>query len=262
MSTLTTTTGPRRPQRLPALTFLRYELERTVRNLRFMLFSLAFPVALLLIVGGANKNAENSFGTGVSFPLYYMVGMISWGSMMAVISGGARIAPERQLGWVRQLRLTPLRPGAYLTAKIVGGYLLAVLSMAVLSAAGVLVLGVRMPLDGWARMYLLVLVGLIPFAALGVWIGHVVPPDSIGPAMGGLTALFALIGGAWGPVTGSSGAMHTLSEWVPSYWLVQAGQSAVSGQWWPAKGWLVVGLWTVVAGGLAVRAYRRDGERA
>lgn len=261
MTTLTTAAPRRSRVYRPGLRYTRYELLRTVRNVRLAVFSLAFPLVLLLVVGGANKDVTDFLGTGISFALYYLAGMISWGAMMAVVSGGARIAPERQIGWVRQLRLTPLRPATYLTAKVAAGYLLAILTMVVLSAAAVLVLGVRMPLDGWLRMYLLVLVGLVPFAAFGIWIGHVVAPDSIGPAMGGITALFALLGGAWGPVAGRSGVLHTLTEWIPSYWLVQAGQSAYTGQWWPAQGWLVIGLWTVVAVGLATRAYRRDGER-
>lgn len=261
MTTLTTPAAAQGRARLPGLTYTRYELLRTVRNVRLALFSLGFPLVLLLLVGGANKDVSDFLGSGISFALYYLAGMISWGAMMAVISGGARIAPERQLGWVRQLRLTPLRPATYLSAKVVSGYLLGILTMVVLTAAAVVVLGVRMPLDGWVRMYLLVLIGLVPFAAFGVWLGHVVSPDSIGAAMGGITALFALLGGAWGPLTGDSGVLHTLTEWVPSYWLVQAGQSAYTGQWWPAQGWLVIAIWTAVAVGLAVRAYRRDGER-
>ena len=46
----------------------------------------------------------------------------------------------------------------------------------------------------------LILVGLIPFAALGIMLGHLLTPDSIGPAMGGGIALLALIGGTWGPI--------------------------------------------------------------
>jgi len=38
-------------------------------------------------------------------------------------------------------------------------------------------------------------------AALGILLGHVLTTDSIGPAIGGLTALFALLGGVWFPVT-------------------------------------------------------------
>ena len=63
------------------------------------------PLLLFLLIGGTNRNAHLD---GISFPLYYMTGMAAWGTMMAVISSGARIAAERQVGWTRQLRITPL----------------------------------------------------------------------------------------------------------------------------------------------------------
>ena len=118
--------------------------------------------------------------------------------------------------------------------------------------------GVRLPLSSWGRMTLLILIGLIPFAALGIWFGHVLTVDSLGPALGGIIALFALLGGAWGPVAGTNGFMTNLAELLPSYWLVQAAHSAFTGEWWPLKGWVVIAVWTVVLVRLSQRAYQRD----
>jgi ABC-2 type transport system permease protein len=42
----------------------------------------------------------------------------------------------------------------------------------------------------------LLLVGLIPFAVLGILLGHLVSVDSLGPVIGGGTSLLALLGGA------------------------------------------------------------------
>jgi len=38
-----------------SVTYLRYELLRTVRNTRFFIFSLVFPLILFYVVAGANK---------------------------------------------------------------------------------------------------------------------------------------------------------------------------------------------------------------
>lgn len=246
---------------MSSLAYTRWDVVRTLRNFRFLIFSLVFPLVLLVVVGGANKDVSDFAGSGISFALYYTAGMVAFGTMMAVVSGGARIAPERQIGWVRQLRLTPLSPTTYVAAKVVSGYVLALLSILVLSLVGVLALGVSLPAAGWVRMIALILVGLIPFAALGVWLGHALSVDSMGPALGGLVSLLALLGGAWGPLTGDSGILHDLVELLPSYWLVQAGQSAYTGQWWPAKAWIVLVVWSVVMALLARRAYARDGAR-
>ena len=62
--------------------------------------------------------------------------------------------------------------------------------------------------------------------------------------------MFALLGGAWGPIA-TSGFLHTLSECLPSYWLVQAGKLAEAGGPWPARAWLVFAVWTLALGRLA-----------
>ncbi len=240
--------------------YVRAEVRRTLRNRRFLVFSLGFPLVLFLIVAGANRDVRDFAGTGISFVLYYMVGMVSWGSMAAVIAGGARIAAERQIGWTRQLRLTPLSARAYFATKVAGGYVLALGSIAVLYIAGA-AYGVRLPAESWIRMTLLLLVGLVPFAVLGILFGHLLSTESMGPALGGVTALFALLGGSWGPIAGSSDLLGQLAQLLPSYWLTQAAHSAFTGEAWPLKAWVVILVWTVVLARLARGAYLRDTGR-
>jgi ABC-2 type transport system permease protein len=105
----------------------------------------------------------------------------------------------------------------------------------------------------------LILVGLLPFAALGITLGHLMTVDSIGPITGGTVSLLAILSGTWFPVT--SGFLHDLGEWLPSYWLVQAGRATVTGHTWGAKGWIVIAAWTAVLTALASVAYRRDSGR-
>ena len=237
--------------------YLRYEVLRTVRNRRFLVFSLGFPLVLFLFIAGSNRNAHLD---GISFPLYYMTGMAAWGTMTAVISSGARIAAERQVGWTRQMRITPLTTTAYFRAKVLCGYLMALLSMVVLYLAGTS-MGVRLSTSEWLTMTALLLVGLVPFAVLGVLLGHLLSVDSMGPAMGGTTTLFALLGGAWGPLA-TSGVFLSIVKCLPSYWLVQAAKTALGSSGWPpAEAWVVIAAWTVGLAFIAARVYRRDTAR-
>ncbi len=240
-------------------TYARYEVVRTFRNRRFFIFSLIFPVTMYLLIAGPNRDETDLGGTGISAPLYFMVGLIGFGTMVAVMAGGARIAAERTAGWNRQLRLTPLRPASYLRAKVFTGYLMAAVSIVVLSIAG-LSLGVRMPVGRWIEMVALILVALIPFAGMGIAIGHLLTTDSLGPALGGITSIFAFLGGSWFPITGS-GFFVDLAHALPSYWLVQAGHIGIGAAAWGAEGWLVVGVWSVAMVAAAAWAYRRDTKR-
>jgi ABC-2 type transport system permease protein len=237
--------------------YYRYELLRSFRNWRFILFSLAYPVVLYFVVTGPQRHAHFD---GVAFPLYFMAGMATVGAMIAVISSGARIAADRSAGWTRQLRITPLTAGDYLGAKAACGFLMALLAIALVSLSGT-ALGVRLDAGEWLTMIGLMIVGLIPVAVLGILLGHVVTPDSLAPAVGGTITLLALLGGAYGFLVATSGAVYDLIKALPSYWLVQAGKTALGGSGWPAEGWIVIAAWTAVLAPLAVLAYRRDTAR-
>jgi ABC-2 type transport system permease protein len=241
-----------------ALVYTRFELLRAFRSRRFLMFSIGFPLILYFVIAGPQRHTHNFAGAGISAPLYYMAGLASFGTMMSMLSAGGRIAGERQLGWTRQLRITPLSSRAYFRAKVMTAYALAITSMLVLYIAGA-TLGVRLSAPRWLEMSGLIVIGLLPFAALGIALGHLLNVDSIGPAMGGTVSLLALVSGTWFPVT--HGFLHDLGQWLPSYWLVQAGHTAIGGSAWGMKGWLVIAGWTVLLVGLAGFAYRRDTSR-
>jgi ABC-2 type transport system permease protein len=240
-------------------TYLRYELVRTFRNRRFFFLSLGFPLVLYYLIAAPNRNEQDIGGSGISAPLYFMVSLVAFGAMNSVLGAGARIAAERSAGWNRQLRLTPMSTREYFRAKVLTGYAMAGATIVLLYAAGAS-LGVHLEAGNWVQMTLLLLVGLIPFAALGIFMGHVLTADSVGPTIGGVTALLSILGGVWFPIS-SNGVLHTIAQALPSYWLVQAAHVGLGGHAWGVTGWVVMAAWTVVAARLAMRAYARDTDR-
>src|SRR6185312_8785226 len=62
-----------------SLAYTRYELLRVLRNRRFFFLSLGFPLVLYFLIAGSNRNTTNLANTGISAPLYFMVGMIAFG---------------------------------------------------------------------------------------------------------------------------------------------------------------------------------------
>jgi ABC-2 type transport system permease protein len=251
---------------MSALTYTRFEMIRQLRNRQSLIFSLIFPIVMYFLLAGPNKDDHNFGGdathhTGLFAPQYYMVGLLAFGGMVAVLGRGVAISSERKLGWNRQLRLTPLAPRSYLRTKVLTGYLMAILGLALLYAAGIS-LGVRLTLAEWVEMTVLILVALIPFAALGIGVGHVLNDDAAGPAMGGGVSLFAFLGGTWFPISGS-GVFGQFCQLLPSYWLVQAGHVGLgAGNPWGVKAWTVIAVWSLATGAFAMWAYRHDTGRA
>src|SRR3954447_16760027 len=110
---MTTATADRRVPPLGGfnLTFLGLEIRRMLRNRRTVIFTLILPAAFFFM-----------FGSGQTDPAaraYVLVSLAVYGAMIATTSGGAMVSIERAQGWSRQLRLTPLRPVAYVVTKVI-----------------------------------------------------------------------------------------------------------------------------------------------
>ncbi len=237
-------------------THLRYEVLRVMRNRRTILLSLALPLTLFYAVAPENRHAVTD---GVSFPLYFMTAMAAYGAMWAAISPGGHIAFDRSKGWVRQLRMTPLRVRSEIAAKVLVAYLVVLPTLVLVFLAGT-TLGVHLNAAQWLELAGLLLVGLAPFVAAGITLGHLLTVDSVGPAVGGFVVVLALLGGAFGRLF-SGGLMLTIVKLLPSYWLVQAGKTATGSGSWPPEGWIVVFVCSMCLVPLAALAYRHDTER-
>lgn len=195
------------------LAYTRFELVRTFRNWRLLLFSLGFPLILFFVIAAPNRHEGNLSGTGISLPLYHMVGLVSFGAMMALISSGARIArAHRRLDAPAGDHAADRGP--YFRAKVLTGYAMAIATIGLLYASGIAI-GVSLPAGRWLEMTGLILIALVPFAALGILLGHLLTADSIGPATGGIVSLLALLSGTWFPF-GSHGLMHDIAQFLPS----------------------------------------------
>ncbi len=239
-------------------TQLRYEILRTYRFPATVGLTVALPLVVYYAVTPGNRGHLTE---GIPFPLYFMTGMAAYGAMWGAMAPGGRVARDRASGWTRHLRTTPLRPGTYFVSKVVTGYLVAIPTLVLLYLAGVS-LGVRLGATTWLEMTGLLLIGLAPFVVIGITLGHLLTVEAMVPAVGGTVVLFALLGGAFGRLF-TSGAGLTIVKLLPSYWLVQAGQSASRGGGdWPPEGWIVLAVWMAALVPLAVLAYRRDTSRA
>lgn len=239
--------------------YLLLEARRAHRNKRFLMFTVAMPLVLFLVY-------VQLYGTGrvdgVDTTAYLMVSMAAFGAMSAAMSAGSRISVERQTGWNRQLRLTPLRPVSYLVAKGALAMLVAVPAIVLVYAAGRLVEHVHLTPGQWLASAVGVWLALVPFAALGLLIGYAATPDSSGAIFSGVSVILSLFGGIFVPVEVMPDAMAKVAQVLPSYWLgiIGRGPLGTGGFEWQAVP-IMLG-WAVVLAVVVARRYRVDTARA
>ena len=116
-----------------------------------------------------------------------------------------------------------VNPGALLTRQ----YLVGMASYVLLSVLAATVAGVRLPPLQWLGLVATCLLGVLPFSALGLWLGTLVGGRGA-PALINLVYLpMAFLSGLWVPLTMLPKLLQTLAPAWPAYHLAQIAQKVV-----------------------------------
>ncbi|SDR81519.1 ABC-2 type transport system permease protein [Nocardioides scoriae] len=247
MSTPATPAAPAE-RRVPPLgglntTMVRLELRRSLRNRRTLVFALVLPAALFFVFGSGGGGEERVGEGNVS--AYVMVSMALYGGALIAASAGTGVALERSLGWSRQLRLTPLHPAAYVTVKALVAVVMGAVAVTVVNVVGAAQGRPDMPLGTWLACAVLTLVCTLTFAALGVFVGYLVPGENAMQLLGPGLALLSFLGGLFIPLSSYSEAVRQVAYWTPMYGVAEVARSPLTHElpWYAvvnALGWLAV----------------------
>lgn len=240
------------------LTFLAIEIRRLLRNRRTVFVTLIVPIVIFLLFR-ANKRAV-ALG-GVEFTAATsLIGIAVYGAMLAATAGGAMVSIERASGWSRQLRLTPLRPAAYIAIKLLTAMLLGLASVAVVYAAG-LIDGVKMSPVTWVLTGVLAWGASFVFASFGLFMGYLLPSENVMQIISPVLGVLSLLGGLFLPVSLLPSAMQDVAPYMPTYGVAAIARFPLVGGAFDLT-WLVsVVLWTAAFAVAAMILFRRDTRR-
>ena len=244
------------------LRYLMLEARVIARNSRFLIFTLIMPAALFVIYAGLWGGLGATYPDGTPVAPSLMVSMSGYGAMGAAMSTGMGIAIEREYGWMRQLRLTPMSGLSYLLTKATLAMLVALPTILVVSLLGFALGKVDLSAAQWLGVTLGLWLAVSPFAAVGVVMGQLSTADSTQAVGGASMMLLGLAGGMWIPSQIVPEWASDLMRLTPSYWLREVGQSAVNRALDLRTAVLVLAAWTVVATLIATRRYRAELVRA
>ena len=247
----------------PLLAYLRLEVVRALRNRRYLITTLVFPLAFYLMYTAAGLGGTKGARIdGAAWSTYFMVSMAAFGAVGATLnSGGVRLAAERASGWTRQLRVTPLPPAAYLVTKIATALIVTLPAIAAVGVAGIVLNGVELDAATWIRLLISLWLGALPFAALGILLGYLFDADT---AQAGQTVVFfliAILGGLLQPISALGEPLGTIARVLPSYHFGNLGWTAIKGAALDPTDVVVLGAYTVVFGALVAWRYLSE-ERA
>ena len=215
---------------------IQYEFIRLARNRAYALSVLGFPLLFYAVFG---------LSEGKPAALYLIVGYSCMGLGSACLFGiGLSIAFERAHGWLELKWASPMPRLAYLAAKLLASAVFALLVLGLLLTVGHLGAGVTVRPVQIARLALILLVGSVPFTALGLVIALWVPPNA-GAGLINLVYLpLCLVSGFWIPVAELPPWMQRIAPFLPTYHLAELALAVF--RFAPRAGALI--HWQVLAG--------------
>jgi ABC-2 type transport system permease protein len=247
------------------LTYLGIELKRKLRNRRTLIFTVAFPVVMFIVIGGRFLTVPLTetpvSAGGPSVAAYIMVSMAMYGAMMSATQTGAAVAIERAQGWSRQLLLTPLNPLVNVITKMIAGMLLGLLAVIATYIAGAIA-GVHLTPAQWIVTGLVswVLASAV-FTTLGLMVGYMVPGENAAQITSLAIVLLSFIGGIFYPLNNMPDFLQTIAKFTPVYGIGEMARAPLTGEPFDIM-WLVnalVWLGLFLAG--TVFFFRRDTKR-
>jgi ABC-2 type transport system permease protein len=236
--------------------YLRLEIVRMLRDLRFIALAVIAPIGFYLLFAtlfGSQPAPPGQLGGHVEI----MVAMAAYGAMWAVMSTtGPRIAQEREIGWLQQVRAMPVKSGQLLAAKVVASLTMALPAIVLVCATAAVVKGVELSAGQWLGLVGAMWIGSMPFAALGIAVGYALSADAAFPVSYGLYMALSAIGGLWVPPAVLPESFRQAARTLPSNRLADLGWQIAGGH---AVRWSSVGVlaaWTVGLALIAIVAYR------
>jgi len=258
------TTDARMPRSSRAriyVTAARHEFLKMIRIPIFAVSTIALPVMFYVLFGLAFGRDEAG---GVGATTYLMATYGIFGVIGAALFGfGVSVALERGQGWMRLKRVSPMPPQAYFVAKIVMSALFSALIIGALFVLGATLGGVRMPAALWISLGLVLILGALPFSAMGLAFGYLVGPNSA-PAILNLVFLpMAFASGLWIPIHELPAVVQGMAPALPPYHFAQLGLGTIGAAEGGSPVVHVVALLAFAAFFLAVAVwgFRRDEGR-
>ncbi|MGD2102586.1 MAG: ABC transporter permease [Acidimicrobiia bacterium] len=242
-----------------SLTLTRQETRLFLREPMALIFGLLFPPLLLLAMGYLFPGFDEPLPElgGERLIAVYAPTVIGFAlAVLSLMTLPMTLAGYREMGILRRLRTTPVHPSRLLLAQVSANTLVAVVGSAATVLIAWLAFDVPFPASlGW--LVFSFLLGLTSMFTLGLLIGALARTPTVGQVLG-FSLFFPMLffAGVYVPRPFMSEGLNTVSNFTPLGAAVQAMTDSWAGVTPSAAHLVVMAVWTLGCGLLAIRFFR------
>lgn len=240
----------------------KYEFLRLLRARSFSVATIGFPLSFYLLFGVVLSSSRPG---GPETARYLLATYSVFGLVGASLFGlCSTIANERAQGWLELKQASPMPPAAYLLSKLFTAIAFGLIIFFLLLFCGVTMGHVTFSAGEIARLIATVILGVFPFASMGILLACVVPPNA---AIGFVNLIYlpmAFLSGLWFPINGLPHWIRVIAPLWPTWHLGQLAIHDIGFKMdWPVMGhvtWLI--CFSIACLGLALMLFRRSAQKA
>lgn len=225
---------------------VRFGLARLRHNPRFVVFALLMPEGFYLLYAQMYHAARPFAGT--TWGAYFMVSMAAFGAIGTTLNvAGTQTAHDRDRGWTRYLRATPLNPAAHVLAQWVVAMAASFGAVLLIVVTAVAVGHVRVT-PGLVAGAGAVWAGSTVFAAVGMALAHILDATTMGFGTVVVYLGSGFLGGLWTPLAVLPPVFTTIARVLPSYRMADMAWQLLAGRPVPWADPAVLALYVAVFG--------------
>jgi ABC-2 type transport system permease protein len=259
-TTWTSATATRTVKQTLRIYFMEAKSEFLIR-LRlpgYVIPTILFPIMFYCLFGLTHSQAALA---GTTVGDYLLATFGSFGVIAISLFGfGVSVAIERGQGWMQVKRASPMPRFAYFASKIAMSMLFSLIMMLLLFTLGMVAGHARMPFTSWLGLSGTLLLGVLPFAAMGLAIGYLAGPNSAAPICNLIYLPMSFASGLWTPLEFLPKTVQHIAPFLPFYHLGRLALGRIRGGF-SASDWIHVAAligFTLFFLSLAAIGYRRD----
>ncbi|MFC4411728.1 ABC transporter permease [Chungangia koreensis] len=205
----------------------KIEFLRIFRNPYFLFWSLAMPIVFYIFFTKVlNTGVEDKAVWDAHFLMSITVFSVMGSAIMTL---GIRLVQEQREGWTKYIRVTPLPDMTYFFAKMTGQTAVHIFSIIIIFTVGFLINDISLTASEWTLSGLWILVGSLPFLALGVLIGFMKRVDTASGVSNAIYMILAITGGLWMPMEILPEFIQTVGKALPAYHYGNGAWSIIRG---------------------------------
>ncbi len=203
------------------------EVTRYRRMPEYFVGVVILPVILFAMFGLPNAGEALPGGTTVVamiFVSFACYGVVS----QALFSFGAELAAERQKGWLRRLRATPMPMWVYFAGKLVMNLVFTVTIAGAMALLAQLAGAADLDAGALLRTGGVLLLGTVVFSPMGAAIAYLARPKAVATVVNLVFLPLSFASGFFFPLRQLPTILQDLAPWLPTYHFGQLARDALA----------------------------------